>query len=167
MNIEIAKSWTKEKATEQLLRCCGCKSWAERVAERLPAGSWDELLTSIALSFDKMQDEEWLEAFSAHPKIGDLESMRKKFANTRAWSEGEQGGMNEAAADLLEQLAAANHKYEEKNGFIFIVCASGKSPREMLTLLNQRMDNDRQTEIKIASEEQKKITQLRLEKLFA
>jgi 2-oxo-4-hydroxy-4-carboxy-5-ureidoimidazoline decarboxylase len=95
-----------------------------------------------------------------------MNSLRKKFASTAQWAAGEQVGVGSASEDLLEALAAGNQAYEEKFGYIFIVCATGRSAAEMLDLLRQRMGNDPEKEIQIAMTEQGRITRLRLEKLL-
>lgn len=112
-----------------------------------------------------MPREAWLEAFACHPKIGDLESLKMKFAGNRQWSSGEQAGMAGVEEDTLLRFAQANEEYEKRFGYIFIVCATGKSAAEMLAMLEDRLQNDPDTELAIASGEQKKITQLRLQKM--
>jgi 2-oxo-4-hydroxy-4-carboxy-5-ureidoimidazoline decarboxylase len=107
-----------------------------------------------------------LEAFKIHPRIGDIESLRKKFASTASWASDEQSGASEAAEDVLHELSEGNDHYEKKFGYIFIVCATGKSATEMLTLLKNRLHNNPEAEFAIACEEQKKITNLRLDKLL-
>lgn len=109
---------------------------------------------------------DWLEAFEGHPKIGDMASLQRKYADTQALAAGEQAGVQGAATDTLERLAAGNHEYEERFGFIFIVCASGKSADEMLDLLEARLGNSREEELSIAAQEQRKITQIRLDTLL-
>ncbi len=116
--------------------------------------------------WDACLEPDYLEAFSHHPKIGDIDSLKKKFASTATWASGEQAGVNAADQATLEQLAEGNNLYEEKFGFIFIVCATGKSAAEMLDLLKQRLPNNREDELKIAAAEQHKITLIRLEKLL-
>jgi 2-oxo-4-hydroxy-4-carboxy-5-ureidoimidazoline decarboxylase len=112
------------------------------------------------------KEKDWLQAFEHHPKIGDLNSLKIKFADTTAWASDEQSEVNRAAHKILEDLARGNDDYEKKFGYIFIVCATGKTAKEMLDLLKARLLNDTEDEIKIAAEEQNKITKLRLEKLF-
>lgn len=109
--------------------------------------------------------EDWLEAFRGHPKIGERASADGAL-ETRRWSSAEQSGTRGARADVLEALANANRTYEARFGYIFIVCAAGKSAEEMLALLDQRLQNDPGAEIRVAAEEQCKITRLRLEKLL-
>lgn len=102
--------------------------------------------------------EDWLEAFSAHPKIGEQR-------NVSAWSAAEQAGMQSADSEARTRLAVLNAEYEARFGYIFIVCATGKSPAEMLSMLEGRLPNDADRELPIAAEEQRKITALRLAKL--
>jgi 2-oxo-4-hydroxy-4-carboxy-5-ureidoimidazoline decarboxylase len=109
--------------------------------------------------------DDWLEAFVAHPRIGDVEALRRKFASTAAWCASEQAGAANAANEVLHSLAEGNHAYEAKFGYIFIVCATGKTAEEMLAILRARLPNDPDTEIHLAAAEQAKITRLRLEKL--
>ena len=96
-----------------------------------------------------------------------MKSIEKKYASTKVFAKEEQASLNTATQQILEQLADGNSLYEKKFGFIFIVCASGKSAEEMLALLNERIKNDRLTELTIASTEQHKITKLRLQKLIS
>ncbi|MDB5246630.1 MAG: uraD [Segetibacter sp.] len=109
---------------------------------------------------------DWLEAFQHHPKIGDINSLKKKFASTAHLASNEQSSVNIASEKILEELAKGNEAYEKKFGYIFIVCATGKSAEEMLNILRSRLPNSAADEIEIAAEEQIKITKLRLEKLF-
>jgi len=112
-----------------------------------------------------LERKDWLEAFAAHPRIGDVDSLRKKFATTSAWCESEQSGTASAAEEVLRRLAEGNRDYEAKFGYIFIVCATGKTAEEMLAILRSRLPNDPETELGLAAAEQAKITRLRLEKL--
>jgi 2-oxo-4-hydroxy-4-carboxy-5-ureidoimidazoline decarboxylase len=118
-------------------------------------GVWQELLVG-----------DWKEAFSHHPEIGDLQSLRQKFAATAQWANAEQAAVQGSPEEVLRALAEGNRSYEAKFGYIFIVCATGKSAPEMLALLQSRMQNDPTTELSIAAAEQNKITRLRLEKLL-
>ena len=166
MNVAPTAQWSADEAHANFLRCCGSERWARAMVAEAPYPSEERLLDVANAAFDAMAEIDWLEAFRAHPKIGDLASMKKKFASTANWSAGEQGAMSEAAEELLTELAAANAEYETKNGFIFIVCATGKSPREMLTRLRERLAHTRDEELRIAAGEQRKITHIRLEKLL-
>jgi 2-oxo-4-hydroxy-4-carboxy-5-ureidoimidazoline decarboxylase len=127
----------------------------------------DEFMEQAKHAWRACSKSDWLEAFSHHPRIGDLESLREKFASTATYAAGEQEGTRGASEQTLHDLAEGNTRYEEKFGFIFIVCATGKSAQEMLDNLNMRMKNTTELEFQIAGQEQFKITKLRIEKLFA
>lgn len=107
-----------------------------------------------------------LEAFAAHPKIGSSKPAATQKKRAAEWSSGEQSGMDDAENDVREQLADANRLYQDKFGFIFIVCASGKLADEMLAICRARFGNSVETEFRIAAEEQHKITEIRLNKLL-
>jgi 2-oxo-4-hydroxy-4-carboxy-5-ureidoimidazoline decarboxylase len=108
-----------------------------------------------------------MEAFSHHTKIGDLKSLQEKFSATKEWASGEQQSVSAATDQVLIELKELNEAYENKFGYIFIICATGKSAEEMLSALKQRILNDGEDELKIAAEEQRKIMHLRINKLFA
>lgn len=132
----------------------------------IPADDMVELLEDAEEQWWKCSEDDWKEAFAHHPKIGDVESLAKKFASTANWASGEQNSVINASTEVIEALAEGNRLYEEKFGFIFIVCATGKSAEEMLGLLHARLPNEPEDEIKIAADEQNKITKLRIEKLL-
>ena len=113
-----------------------------------------------------MHESDFLEAFSHHPKIGaSLDLLREKFASTHGWSSAEQSAVTGASEETLAALRDGNIRYEKKYGFIFIVCATGKSAAQMLEILNSRMNHSYEQELQIAAKEQAKITHLRLEKI--
>ena len=113
-----------------------------------------------------MTNEDWLQAFRAHPKIGENKAAAGQTQQEAVWSENEQSGMQAAATDTVALLDQGNRDYEARFGFIFIVCASGKSSDEMLSILKRRLQNDPSEELRVAAAEQQKITRLRLEKLL-
>jgi 2-oxo-4-hydroxy-4-carboxy-5-ureidoimidazoline decarboxylase len=157
----------REQKKNLLYQCCGSTAWVEKMLSIPPANDLIDLFEDAEEKWYECTERDWLEAFSQHPKIGDLDSLKKKFADTAHWAAGEQSDVKTATQNVLEELAKANKLYEEKFGYIFIVCATGKSAEEMLNILNERLKNKKEAEIKIAMEEQNKITQLRLEKLFS
>lgn len=154
-----------DDARRLLTTCCGSSAWVERMVRRRPFGSAERLLTAARAAWGDLTHTDWLEAFSHHPKIGDRASLSHRFAGTGHLSAQEQSGVDDASAEVLDDLAAANRTYEDKFGYIFIVCAIGKSAEEMLALLRERLLNNAATEIQVAAEEQGKITQLRLRRL--
>ncbi len=157
---------SREEAERLLLECCGSTDWARRMVERRPFRGISELREAADHIWWELDREDWLEAFRAHPKIGEKAAAQAGSARTRHWSEEEQAGTKGARHDVLAELAESNRAYEARFGYIFIVCATGKSSEEMLALLRKRLQNDPQTELRVAAEEQRRITQLRLEKLL-
>jgi OHCU decarboxylase len=105
-----------------------------------------------------------LEAFAAHPRIGGKKAAVDTGERAASWSAGEQAGVNGAADGVRERLATANEEYFDRFGFTYIVCATGKSAEEMLALLEQRLSNTREAELRTAAEEQAAITRIRLNK---
>lgn len=166
MKLSELTELSTERAITHFFRCCGCRTWAEEMAERRPFESPEELFSEAEKIWWDLGRDEWLEAFSAHPKIGDIDSLREKYASTKSWSEDEQSGVATADEQVLERLAEANDEYEQRFGYIFIVCATGKSAAEMLALLEERLHNDPDDELEIAAGEQAKITRIRLQKLL-
>jgi 2-oxo-4-hydroxy-4-carboxy-5-ureidoimidazoline decarboxylase len=167
MSIEELNNLSIDQAREEFFKCCGSTKWAEQLANKRPFKNKEELINISDSIWSACSEQDGLEAFTHHPKIGDLKSLEKKFASTKEWAGGEQSGVNTATQDTLIALAKGNEAYEKKFGYIFIVCATGKTANEMLTLLNVRLKNDAATELKIAMNEQNKITHIRLEKLIA
>ena len=167
MTIEELNNLSETEAKQNFLQCCGSEAWAEMMVQHRPFSDRKQLQDIAEDIWNvAVKHEDWLEAFSAHPKIGDLDSLRKKYASTKKWAVGEQSGTAQASEEVLKGLAEDNQKYEDKFGYIFIVCATGKSAKEMLDLLENRLDNDPENEIRIAADEQRKITEIRLNKLL-
>ncbi len=155
---------SKESAVKQLYDFCASSNWAEQIASKRPYADIDQLIQQADLTWSMMQSSDYLEAFAGHPKIGDISTLDKKYATTAETASNEQSAVADASQSVIESLAELNQCYDEKFGFIFIVFASGKSASDMLSLLKQRIDNDRDTEIINAAEEQRKIMHLRLSK---
>ena len=155
-----------EQLIKELTKCCGSSAWVQRMLRFIPADDMVELLEDAEEQWAQCSKEDWKKAFAHHPKIGDMDSLKKKFASTAAWASGEQSGVNSAPEETIRSLAEGNRLYEEKFWYIFIVCATGKSAGEMLEILKGRLLNDPEAELEIAADEQNKITKLRLEKLL-
>jgi OHCU decarboxylase len=136
------------------------------MARRRPFPSPDRLLDAASEIWWRLDEADWIQAFRVHPQIGQRQSTAHKSTQSQAWSAQEQSGMDHADADVTMDLEEANREYLEKFGYIFIVCASGKSAAEMLAILRSRLPNSPEQEIRVAAEEQNKITRLRLEKLL-
>lgn len=131
-----------------------------------PFASPERLFEKADSVWRSLSTTDWLEAFRAHPKIGEQKAVAPQSEQAQAWSAREQAGVENASTRMMADLTERNREYEQRFGFIFIICATGKSSEEMLAILNGRMHNNRDTELRIAAEEQRKITQLRLEKLL-
>lgn len=145
-----------------LLRACGSTRWVDRMMARRPFGNDAKLLFAARNEWFGLTEADWLEAFSHHPKIGDRAALAERFPETHDLSAKEQSAVSGADGKILAALAEANDAYQERFGFVFIVCATGKTAEEMLQLLRERLPNDRAAELRVAAEEQAKITALRL-----
>ena len=165
-NLRAFNALPENLAAAALLACCGSREWAARLARQRPFTEEKELLNMADTIWWDLSREDWLQAFSAHPKIGEKKAAVAQSAQAREWSEKEQAGVQAASQAALDALAQANRAYQERFGYIFIVCATGKSTEEMLALLQERLQNDPVWELRIAAEEQRRITRLRLEKFL-
>jgi OHCU decarboxylase len=153
-------------AEEALLACCASPAWARAVAARRPFLAAADLFAAADEEWWRLPRLEWLQAFAAHPRIGERAAAKPQSGSGDAWSAEEQRGVR-LASSTATQLADVNRAYERKFGHTYIVCATGKSAEEMLRIAEQRMNNDADTEIRVAAAEQATITRLRLEKLLA
>lgn len=156
----------REEAVEALIKCCGSHQWAAQLADARPFEDLDALISRASSIWQGLTPVDWFEAFSHHPKIGGKKAQQSQTEQEQKWSEQEQSAAATTKSELLEELERLNRAYEDRFGYIFIVCATGKSTYEMIGLLRARTENDPETELRIAAEEQQKITELRLRKLF-
>ena len=166
MSLETLNTATIEQATDSFIQCCTSSAWVNAMVAARPYADEHGLVKQADLAWQDLQQADYLEAFDGHPQIGNVETLRAKYANTKALASGEQSAVNEASEQVLLDLAKGNADYLNKFGFIFIVCATGKSVIQMLALLQARLPNDRATELSNAAAEQRKIFHLRLEKLL-
>lgn len=164
---EVLARWNElesAEAAEEILTCCGATAWVEGMICRRPFDDEAAVLITADEVWRKLGPGDWLEAFKAHPKIGESRAAVQTGERSANWSEQEQKSVVAAPGDVKLRLAEGNRAYEEKFGFIFIVCATGKSATEILEILERRLQNVKETELKEAAEEQRQITQLRLKK---
>lgn len=164
--LERLNALERGEALSELLTCCGSRRWAARMAASRPFGDLDQLLACADEIWWALEPEDWREAFHSHPRIGERKTAAGQTPREAGWSRGEQSGVDAAAAETRRALAEGNAEYEARFGHIYIVCAAGRRADDLLALLHQRLGNDAATEIRIAAEEQRKITRLRLEKLL-
>ena len=153
-------------ALNELLKCCGSNRWARQLAEERPFTTVDDLSRRSHDAWWSLAAEDWLEAFRSHPRIGERKSANEVSDQAQAWSQQEQSAVHNSAHSAVTELARLNEEYQQKFGYIFIVCASGKSSEEIIAILKQRLRSEKSTELQIAAAEQEKITELRLRKLF-
>ena len=158
MTLDELNHATRDDAERAFLQCCGSRKWAAEMSARRPYASFDDVLTAADAADARLANDDWLEAFAAHPRIGERSASE--------WSQTEQAAALTAEEFIKEELQQVNRRYEQKYGFIFIVFASGKTPEEILDIAHQRIQNDRQTEIDNAAAEQQQITRARLHKLL-
>lgn len=164
--VQRLNSLPAAEAQKELLKCCGSRQWAERMIAERSFEDAEDLIAKADRLWWSLDPRDWLEAFLSHPKIGEKKAAVATSDQSKQWSAAEQAGIGDAANNTLATLAELNRKYEDKFGYIFIVCATGKSPEEMLANLRGRLANDPDEELRIAAAEQAKITELRLKKLL-
>ncbi len=165
-NLADLNELSRDEAMKAFIDCCGSQRWAEAMTDARPFRSLEHLFGEAEEAWFSLPTADHLEAFAAHPKIGDSKPAATQGERAANWSAGEQGSLADATGDLRVQLAEVNRLYHEKFGFIFIVCATGKTADEMLAIARARIRNSAETELKIAAEEQNKITRIRLEKVL-
>ena len=137
MTLEELNTLSQPKLREELLKCCGSSAWVKMMMTYFPVDDLESLLDEAEEIWYECSEDDWKEAFTHHPKIGDVDSQTKKFASAAAWASGEQSGVKMAPEETIKALADGNSLYEEKFGYIFIVCATGKPAEEMLEILKE------------------------------
>ena len=163
-------------AARELLRCCGSTRWAREMAQARPFADVDAVAAAVDKICDALGAADWLEAFAAHPRIGESGRAGRSGrsgrsggageAGTSEWSQQEQASARGASDAVRERLAVGHRNYEARFGYIFIVCATGKSAEEMLASLERRLAHSPSDELRVAAQEQRTITHLRIAKLF-
>ena len=154
-------------AEAEFLKCCGSTRWAKLMTEARPFANFAEVSTKADEICASLGEQDWLEAFRAHPRIGERKAAATQSHQAATWSAHEQSQAQQAADETKAAIAEGNRVYEDRFGFIFIICATGKSAEQVLSSLKERLANDVKTELQIAAAEQQKITQLRLQKLLS
>ncbi|OAY77130.1 Uric acid degradation bifunctional protein TTL [Ananas comosus] len=152
------RAWTEQ----DFLSCCGSKRFAKEMVSSSPFPDLDHALqTARLIWFNKVDVHGWLEAFAAHPAIG------ASSPSISQWSKEEQSAAAATATDsTLRELVEWNERYREKFGFVFLICASGRGTPEILAELKKRYLNRPIVEFEIAAQEEMKVIELRLAKLF-
>jgi 2-oxo-4-hydroxy-4-carboxy-5-ureidoimidazoline decarboxylase len=156
----------KARAHHDMIACCGAPRWADAMIARRPFASIGEVYATADHLWSAMAESDWLVAFACHPRIGDCRNAHAT-AQSASWSQQEQSSAAGASEAVLSELAKLNARYEERFGFTYIVCATGRSASEMLAILRQRVASDRSAELREAAEQQRQIMQIRLRKWLA
>ena len=149
----------RSQAEAELRSCCGSSEWMRQMLASRPFDGGSELLAGAETIWWELDPQDWREAFAAHPRIGENPKSE--------WARQEQASAASASSDTMRALAQINREYEKRFGHIFIVFATGKSADEMLAIARQRLQNPPEQELRIAAEQQLKITKLRLMKLVS
>jgi len=158
---------SESEATQPMLACCGARRWAADMVAARPIASVLALSETADRIWRTMQEPDWLEAFACHPRIGGGIGERahaSPLTRSAAWSNQEQSSASAADERVLRELAEGNQLYEQRFGFTYIVCATGKGAEEMLAILRRRLARSRETELREAAEQQRQIMQIRLGK---
>ncbi len=169
MNAKLA-AWntaSESSALDAMIGCCGSKRWAAAMVALRPIAGVEELSEAADRVWSTMQEPDWLEAFACHPRIGERKpalALAHAAAQSADWSRQEQSSAGPANESVLAELAEGNHLYEQRFGFTYIVCATGKSAEEMLAILKRRLKSNREAELREAAEQQRQIMQIRLGK---
>ncbi len=163
--LRMLNALLEDDAVAALRNCCGATRWALAMGAARPFASEEQLYKAADKCFAELTREDWVESFRAHPRIGERK-MAPAESHAAGWSEQEQSGTRGADATTIAALAEANRAYEARFGDIFIICATGKTPADILAACRGRMANDPEKELHVAADEQRQITHLRLEKFL-
>lgn len=166
MNLVLARWNARDEAAaaREVLPCCGSKVWAARLSKMRPFAEEAELKQAAVEVWAALPAEDWQEAFDSHPRIGQGHAQREATAESLRWSGEEQRAVMSPDDVAKQALAEGNRRYEERFDRIFIVCAAGRSAAEILAILEERLSNEDAAELQEAAEQQRQITQLRLQR---
>lgn len=166
LSLELAR-WNvlpEMEAEEEILPCCGSVRWTQELVRLRPFARESDLLEASDRVWLGLEAADWDEAFRSHPRIGVRKAPEAATERSAAWSREEQDGVEAEDEKTRRELERGNAEYEARFGRIFLICATGKSAVEILEILNRRINNDAETELPEAAEQQRQITQLRLRK---
>jgi len=164
---KVLAAWNarqSEDAATEILACCGSQAWARAMAAGRPYAAEEALFKKADEAWWSLNERDWMQAFACHPRIGEQAAAAAGSEKFAAWSIEEQAQAHAADEAVRQSIAEGNRKYEQRFGFTYIVCATGRSAEQMLDILNRRLSNYRGPEIKEAAEQQRQITRLRLGK---
>lgn len=165
MTLDELNALPPDRAANAFRSCCGSRNWVMGMVANLPFASVDAMLDASDDIWKQLDAEDWREAFAHHPRIGERRPTPIHNPVAVQWSAGEQANVAGAEPSVQDQLAVVNRAYESRFGYLFIVSATGKTAEEILAIARQRLQNEPAKELRIAAEEQRQITNLRLQKL--
>ncbi|MDQ6879307.1 MAG: 2-oxo-4-hydroxy-4-carboxy-5-ureidoimidazoline decarboxylase [Candidatus Dormibacteraeota bacterium] len=151
---------SREAAGMQLLACCGSRTWASSVAAARPYADIKALLDAADAVWNELTPSDWLEAFAAHPRLGE------GGGHSPDSSRREQSRIMDAGGETLAALVEESRSYEDRFGHVFLISAAGRTAEDVLSALRKRMENEPAAELDLAAEEQRKITRLRLKRML-
>jgi 2-oxo-4-hydroxy-4-carboxy-5-ureidoimidazoline decarboxylase len=151
---------SSEAAQRDVLACCASRSFARAIVSGRPYRNPAALQDAVTEAFRALNWDDIIESLNAHPRIGDR-------VRGGGWSAAEQSGAASASEAVRQGLLDGNLAYEQRFGYVFLICASGLSGRDMLDQLRARLDHDPDAERAVVREELLKITRLRLTKLLS
>ena len=142
---------------------CHSDRWASQMALAGPFESVWDLQKKGAGAWSHCREADWREALLGHPRIGE-KAQGADLASR--WSRGEQSKAATPDEALKAELREHQLRYEERFGFLFLICASGRTTEEILSSLKIRLEQSPELELQTVAEELAKIIHLRLEKLL-
>jgi OHCU decarboxylase len=166
MSVEELDALPAEEAADLFRSCCGASAWVSAMVAQRPFKSANALLAAADDVWINAHSKDWKEAFDYHPRIGESSAAAQQTDRAREMSVSEQALARLASSNVHDQMSLVNLAYERKFGFIYVVSAAGKDARELLDIARKRLKNDPETELRVAAEEQRMITRLRLQKLL-
>jgi allantoicase len=165
--LRLLNAMDETSARAALADCCAAHAWVNRMVAARPFRTKEEMLAAADAASDMLTEADWREAFRHHPRIGERRAERAISATSQSWSAAEQAGVQAAERAALAELATLNRAYEDRFGYVFLVCATGKGLPEILETVRSRLQNAPEDELTVAAGELRRIARLRLEKLLS
>jgi 2-oxo-4-hydroxy-4-carboxy-5-ureidoimidazoline decarboxylase len=153
-----------DEAAKEILSCCGSTAWTRAMAAAGPFSDGQQVAAKAREIWRGLPEGDWMEAFRSHPRIGERHAERTTTEASARWSTGEQKSVSITSDEVKRAIVEGNRRYDDRFGRIFIICATGKQPEEILAALERRLANDDATEMKESATQQEEIMQLRLDK---
>ena len=163
MRLEEFNAADRVEAIAALRPCLDIPRWLDELVDARPYGSVEELV-AWAEAAAAFTTEEVDGALAQHPRIGERPAGGGAEA---AMSRAEQAGVDPADARVAAALADGNRAYEERFGRVFLIRAAGRSSREILAALTERLGHTPAEEEPVVADQLRQIAVLRLKGLLA